>query len=568
MRIKYLADLTVRVGLVLLGSAGHLEAGSPAFNPYLAREYNNQSHWNDAATDSTEITVPRGHFLVAAEEFEWIPSEALGIPAYSAIVHGQEVHWFFSGTTLRKFIRHNSSFREIDRKPIAHGLAGYEIPSDELRRQQLDELRRLVDARDEAAIIDYVVKQPNRLVSAVEDQVAHGVLYSLLTADHAFVGANARGLLRVDVENPEDPNSRLRNPVQITLPDDLFDDEKVRQRSIFQTDSVFGLGMSFNGYLVINTVGGIIATLDRDTLSLIDVYRAKDPHELFSNSFATSEEANGGAIYVASNRRMYRLVVGVDGRISDSENFGGWSATYDAGERLPVGKITDGTGATPTLMGFGADEDRLVVLTDGRRKMRLVAFWRDKIPPGSDRLADQIEVDMGANLPIVQSEQSVVVHGVHAFVLNAIPSEATAPLPVRGSYVRGLLAGFTRPLPRGIAMFRWDARRKQWEPAWSRTDIGTVATVPMISGGSRMVIVNGTISNRLGELYHLGFDLDNGEIVMSINSGSDPLFNGVFTGIKCDRDGSLMYTTLFGLLRMDVSRMREIDAADIKIRKN
>lgn len=563
MSIKFLARLFVWLVLLASGSVGQLEASTPAFNPYLAREHNNQSHWNDAATDSMEIAVPRGHFLVTAAGFEWIPSEALGIPAYSAIVRGQEVHWFFSGTTLRKFNRDKGVFLEVDRKPIAHGLVGYEMPSDGLRRQQLEALRRLLDTRDEAAIIDYVVKQPNRLVSAVEDQVAQGVLYSLLTAEHAFIGANARGLLRVDVENPQDPKSRLREPLQITLPDELFDDAKVRENSIFQTDSVFGLGMSFNGYLVINTVGGIIATLDRNTLQLIDVYRAKDPRELFSNSFATSEEAGGGAIYVASNRRMYRLVVAADGRISDASSDGAWSAAYEIGERLPVGKITDGTGATPTLMGFGDDEDRLVVLTDGRRKMRLVAFWRDQVPDGLDRIADQIEVDLGADFPIIQSEQSVVVHGTHAFVLNAIPSQPAAPLPVRGSYARGLLAGFTRALPRGVAMFGWDPPANRWKSLWSRTDIGTVATVPMISGGSRMVIVNGTIGDRLGELYHLGFDLDSGEIVMSINSGSDPLFNGVFTGIKCDRDGSLMYTTLFGLLRMDVSRMQRVRAPDL-----
>ena len=567
MNIRSLACLAACVGLSLIDEPLQARTDMPAFNPYLAREFNNQSHWNDAATDATELAVPTGHYRVREGSFDWVPSEALGIPAYSAVVDGREVHWFFSGTTLRKFVRTDGALQEVDRKAVAHDLPNYTVPTDAVRRQQRDELRSLLRSQDERAIIEYVVAQPNRLVSAVEDQVAQGVLYSLLTAEHAFVGANARGLLRVDVVDPTDPLSALRDPVQVTLPSDLFDDAKVREYSIFQTDSVFGLGMSFNGYLVINTVGGIIATLDRSTLQLVDVYRAKDPRELFSNSFATSEEAGGGAIYVASNRRMYRLVVGSDGRISDDASVGAWSASYDFGERLPVGKITDGTGATPTLMGFGPEEDRLVVLTDGRRKMRLVAFWRDAVPPGDDRTADQIEVDLGPEFPVVQSEQSVVVHGTHAFVLNAVPSRLAAPLPVRGSYVRGLLAGFTRPLPRGVAMFRWDIDSKRWRRLWSRTDIGTVATVPMISGGSRMVVVNGTIGDRLGELHHLGFDLDSGEMVMSINSGSDPLFNGVFTGIKCDRDGSLMYTTLFGLLRMDVRQMELVSSPDPSIRK-
>ena len=545
----------------------------PPSNPFLAREFNNQSHWNDAATDSTAIAVPRGHYRVTPDSYEWVPGEALGIPHYSALVAGREVHWFFAGTTLRKFVREQGMLREVDRRSVAHRLPDYVMPTDDLRRQQAEDLRALIAARDEQAVVDYLDRQPNRLSSAVEDQVAHGVLYSLITADHAFIGANARGLLRIDQGDPTDPVSPLREPLQVTLPDSLFDDAKVRERTIFQTDSVFGLGMTFNGFLVINTVGGKIATLDRRSLRLIDVYRTPETEEVFSNSFATSREAKGGAVYVASNRKMYRLVVDARGRIHSDAGAGAWSARYDAGERLPVGKIADGTGATPTLMGFGRGEDELVVLTDGRRKMRLVAFWRNAIPkqrrsqPGVDpRIADQLEVDMGPELATVQSEQSVVTYGSYAFVLNAVPDKIAPPLKARGSYARGLLTGLTRPLPRGVAMLRWNADQDRWQALWQRSDVGTVATVPMISGGSRMVIVNGGFVARPGELYHLGFDLDRGELVMSIASGADPLFNGAFTGIKCDRGGALMYTTVLGLLRFDVGRMQTVDSPDPLLR--
>ena len=545
----------------------------PPSNPFLAREFNNQSHWNDAATDSTAIAVPRGHYRVTPDSYEWVPGEALGIPHYSALVAGREVHWFFAGTTLRKFVREQGTLREVDRRSVAHRLPDYVMPTDDLRRQQAEDLRALIAARDEQAVVDYLDRQPNRLSSAVEDQVAHGVLYSLITADHAFIGANARGLLRIDQGDPTDPVSPLREPLQVTLPDSLFDDAKVRERTIFQTDSVFGLGMTFNGFLVINTVGGKIATLDRRSLRLIDVYRTPETEEVFSNSFATSREAKGGAVYVASNRKMYRLVVDARGRIHSDAGAGAWSARYDAGERLPVGKIADGTGATPTLMGFGRGEDELVVLTDGRRKMRLVAFWRNAIPkqrrsqPGVDpRIADQLEVDMGPELATVQSEQSVVTYGSYAFVLNAVPDKSAPPLKARGSYARGLLTGLTRPLPRGVAMLRWNADQDRWQALWQRSDVGTVATVPMISGGSRMVIVNGGFVARPGELYHLGFDLDRGELVMSIASGADPLFNGAFTGIKCDRGGALMYTMVLGLLRFDVGRMQTVDSPDPLLR--
>ena len=63
-------------------------------------------------------------------------------------------------------------------------------------------------------------------------------------------------------------------------------------------------------------------------------------------------------------------------------------------------------------------------------------------------------------------------------------------------------------------------------------------------------------------------DLDDGSLVMSIASGADPLFNGAFTGIKCDRDGSLMYTTILGLVRFDVAKMEQVGSPDLQMRKN
>jgi hypothetical protein len=267
---------------------------------------------------------------------------------------------------------------------------------------------------------------------------------------------------------------------------------------------------------------------------------------------------------------MYRLVVGADGRFRSDAAAGGWQATYDRGIRLPVGKIADGTGATPTLMGFGPDEDKLVVITDGAKKMRLVAFWRDGIPadfkprPGLDpRIVDQVEVEMGPGVDVVQSEQSVVAYGPYAFVINNIPVGPPKPYLGPGAYYRGLLIGATRPPSAGGAMFKWDTTRRAWQPRWVRNDVGILATVPMISGGSRMVIVDGYLAGRLNEAFHLGMDLDTGETVMSIATGSDPIFNGTYTGLKIDRDGSLMYTMMFGLVRFDVSRMRRVSSPHV-----
>ena len=67
---------------------------------------------------------------------------------------------------------------------------------------------------------------------------------------------------------------------------------------------------------------------------------------------------------------------------------GAWVTSYPTGDTYPT-IFGSGSGATPTLMGFGSDADKLVVITDGKKRMSLVAFWRDAIPTGfSERIAD------------------------------------------------------------------------------------------------------------------------------------------------------------------------------------
>ena len=117
-------------------------------------------------------------------------------------------------------------------------------------------------------------------------------------------------------------------------------------------------------------------------------------------------------------------------RLSTDEKDGAWSSPYDTGREPPSVKFGVGTGSTPTLMGFGDDPDKLVVITDGSDRMKLVAFWREQIPadfkqqPGtrSRRIAGQVQITCGLSPQpeFIQSEQSVVVHGYGAFVVNNI----------------------------------------------------------------------------------------------------------------------------------------------------
>ena len=162
------------------------------------------------------------------------------------------------------------------------------------------------------------------------------------------------------------------------------------------------------------------------------------------------------------------------------------------------------------------------------------------------------------DVPIVQSEQSVVADRGYAFVINNVPAPGAKPYAAPGSYYRALLLGATREAPSGAAMFRWQAREHRWRALWQRRDVAFIATVPMLSNGSRMGVMNRHYVGRPGSLYHLGMDVDTGRTVMSIETGLDPRFNGSFTGLKVDPAGNLFYPLMFGLVRFDVRKMERL----------
>ena len=54
-------------------------------------------------------------------------------------------------------------------------------------------------------------------------------------------------------------------------------------------------------------------------------------------------------------------------------------------------------------------------------------------------------------------------------------------------------------------------------------------------------------------------DLDTGKTVMSIRSGTNPIFNGMYAPVKVDSEGHLLYGMAFGMVRMDTSKMKRIE---------
>jgi hypothetical protein len=255
--------------------------------------------------------------------------------------------------------------------------------------------------------------------------------------------------------------------------------------------------MTYDGLLVVIFSNGV-AVIDRNLDPATAQFVAFGADETVTNSIAVDEE-NG--LYVASNKFMRKLVW-TGTTLSEREVDGAWISAYDAPSDAvpPLVKFGTGTGSTPTLMGFGSDPDKLVVITDGEKRMKLVAFWRDQIPEGfvqkpgtaSRRIAGQIQVTCGLTPQPewIQSEQSVVVRGYGAFVVNNIPGNVATMGPVN-KILDVAVMGPIFDAPSGVERFRWDAENKEWKSVWARPDVSSTSMVPVNSRSSNMALVNG-----------------------------------------------------------------------------
>ena len=324
---------------------------------------------------------------------------------------------------------------------------------------------------------------------------------------------------------------------------------------------LFGLSMTYDGHLIVTFSNGV-AVIDRDLNAASKVFYRFADTEYVSNSIAVDEK-NG--IYVASGSSsgsvgVMRKLVWTGTALSDSENDGAWSSSYasSGAELPPIIKFGNGTGSTPTLMGFGNAADKLVVITDGAKQMKLVAFWRDNIPEGfvqkpgteSRRMAGQIKVTCGfTTLPEwIQSEQSVVVSGYGAFVVNNIPQTVDTAIQSANKILAVSLMGPAYPTSYGAERFQWDSSTHEWITLWARSDVSSTSMVPIHSQSGNMAVINGYRPSYGWEV--LGLDWSTGSTVHQTIFGNKNAGNGAYAILQYLDNNDLLFNSFAGPIRI------------------
>lgn len=368
-------------------------------------------------------------------------------------------------------------------------------------------------------------------------------IYTLLDRDPVYyVGSKSGRITAYTDKNPADSRSPIVKKAEFQLPKDL-------------TGPVMGLNLTFDGWLIVVTEHGYVAAIKRDfsefrkirlTHSTGAETKATGPtgRGWIRNGFAVDRE---GGIYIASQEHMHK-VVWTGARLSTDAADGAWTARYS-------NRGGEGTGATPSLMGFGG-EDRFVVITDGDTLMNLVLFWRDGIPadwkqlPGAPdrRIAGMQPVTMGdPDLQAIQSEQSVVVLGYGALVVDNIPRNLPWYLPRRASSLLiSLLGSNPRYQPFGVQKFVWNPQDRRLEEAWVNRKISSPSCVPIVSAGSNRVYLIGARDNRW---VLEGIDWATGRAVFHDRIGGQR-YNPLFSGTLLDEDGRIHYGTPWGRVRL------------------
>ncbi|MGI9294079.1 MAG: hypothetical protein ACR2PS_08865 [Pseudomonadales bacterium] len=397
-----------------------------------------------------------------------------------------------------------------------------------------------------------------------------GVYYLLSSENVLYVGGKESILAYADAD-PSDPESEI-----------VLKNEWVKPAEI--TGGFNSMNMTYDGWIVSVTDDGWVVLINPDfssyhslRLTGAEVAPAWNQHMLDSghrqgsatwvrNGPAIDEDGN---IFIPSLQHMHKLVWDgsklsrepADGAwVEPYSNQGSISVTFDdiidpsSAKPFSFEDVNVGSGSTASLMGFG-DEDKFVVITDGDEVMNMVLFWRDEIPEDwqqlpnapSRRIAGMLRADIGQHdADAVQTEQSVVVGGYGAFVVNNAPASKPISKAPDGAYV-GLAGHHPDYTPHGVQKFEWDPAAEALKESWVNTEVSSVNSVPIVSNGSNRVY---TVGARDGQWTLEALDWSTGESAFHYTIGSSR-YNTQFSGVLMDQEGRLLHTTIHGILRYE-----------------
>ena len=531
------------VGLVAAGCSSNDAdvANGPATNPFLSAALYGITHFDPSQSDSTPYGPPKGTHRVSPEDYPIVCGGPVNIITLAST---NASYMWGVGTDRVAYIRSSGGQwveeARIDAPAYMSPTLGPIAPEDHLRIGAM-ELEGMTSTDLNTVLSESYGQAYNlRIMNSS---------YSAVDNDNVLYANYGNGVYAFALVNPNDPSAGIAVVRSIA-------DIRSIQGAIVEGVRLFGLSMTYDGRLLVAFSNGL-AAIDRSLDPATAQFVPFGAGETVYNSIAVDE--NNG-VYIATDKFMHKLVW-TGTTLSTLEADGAWISAYDAPTDAvpPMIKFGLGTGSTPTLMGFGTDPDKLVVITDGCKQMKLVAFWRDAIPEGfvqkpgtaSRRIAGQIQVTCGFS-PVpewIQSEQSVVVNGYGAFVVNNIPENAATYDIANANKILGVAAmGPMYAPPTGAQRFAWDPVADEWTSVWARSDVSSTSMVPIHSRLGSMALVNGYTAADGWEVT--GMDWTTGATVHRTIFGRKTFGNGAYAILQYLNNGDLVFNSFVGPYRV------------------
>lgn len=323
-------------------------------------------------------------------------------------------------------------------------------------------------------------------------------------------------------------------------------------------DRLIGIIFMWNGQIAYATAFGTVGVfpVDVDKMSPENVKattvtdrgtctEGNPAREEVSNSIAADEK---GAIYTVTSQAQYKHT------FNGSEVKQVWRVKVPTDGLQGGVRIGPGSGSSPTLMGTSKSDDKLVVITDGRKVMNYMVMWRDSIPKGwkspvkglSNRVACYMKVDFGnSKIKEAQSEQSVAVRGNSGIVVNNSIKDPGkfAPLPGSLRYQAATLASGDPDMQAfGVERIDWDPKKNKCRTVWGNQKYSIPNAIPTISSGSNMVY---GIGARKGVWGLEGIDMDSGKSKVWFPAGEGSSHNSFYAQTEIATDGTV-WTGVFG----------------------
>ncbi len=510
-------------------------------NPFLADSQNAMAHGRPDQQDNVAGRGPEGPTEVldpndsSQIQYTWLGPCHFGGLTSGVYPDGGRVIWSNGRQNIAKL--------DYDTLEL---LVDHELVDGE-GRTPIAELEKNLEGLDKlegAAAIEHAIGLSARFMTGLDG------VYALLDCDHTlFLGRRDHAVAYIETD-PSERGSQIVERGRWYKPDHI--------KGFF-----VGMNMTFDGRLVMTTDHGWVVILARD-FSEYCALQVQGGAEQAAEYCAMRAEERGhtgygwvrtsvcvddnNGIYVSSNDHHHKLRwTGTE--ITDAAAQGCWTVPYRNGGGC-------GSGTTPSLMGFGPDEDRFVVIGDGDDVVNITLIWRDEIPDGWEqlpgaphrRIAGIGPADMGdPELSEIKTEQSITVSGYGAMTVNNEPAFVPDSFPGSARRMLTFMLGHKPEYqPYGMHKYEWDPVARALRQAWVNHDVSSPNSVPFVAQASNIVYTCG-VRDRRWTIEAI--DWSTGRSLFHYVLGTSQ-FNTLGAGVTIDEDGRLLFGSMYGKTRV------------------